>query len=463
MPSSLTIKVLSVPLLILVYLTTVRLLLGQRPGRRLVLAVVLLGSVGFVVRELALIVSVGAYDKAFDFLVFRQVGDLVLAGRDPFDPTAKLVQPNLYPPNAPPVWVIFALPGPRPGYVLWLTLNLALGIGLGALASRALATPNTGPSGSRLNTLEATILGLAVALSPSISMSFDLGQMAFLVVGLLLASLATRQASRPVLAGILFALASVKPTLTIPFLPLYSRRRDRGFWIALTVVSLAFVAVTSHGFRWLPRQVPVLARSLAAAAGPGGINDIGFENGSDETIAGIDHTLYRLGLRDRGLIRGCQLGLVLVLGLAIAREIVVGDLSWAARLSLVAPFSLLFLYHRLHDTAILILPMLYAAGRAREVVSRARVCYAIAGFACLATMWLPGRLFKMLKPMSFEWGMFPGWAFRAGVLPWATWGLILILGAQILGERLSARDRARSPIRLRGKCHARPQSHEGFR
>jgi len=436
--SILEVKVLSIPLLVLVYVTAGGLLLGYRPGRRLLIGVVVLGSAGFVVREMLIIQHNGVYDRSFDYLVFRQIGDLVLGGRDAYDPAETLEQPNLYPPNAPPVWALFALPGPRRGYIVWLTLNLALGVGLGILARKALAFPDEHKSGTALDTLEAAILGLAVVLTPSIVMVFDLGQMAFLVTGCLIASLAAREASRPILAGLLFAVASVKPTMTIPFLPLFLRRRDLTFWVTLSVATLAFIAVASHGFEWLPRQIPNLAHSLARAAGPGGINDIGFENKSHEAIIGFDHALYRFGLHDRDLIRWGQLGLVIVLGLTIAREIVVRDLPFPAQLSLIAPYSLLFLYHRLHDAAILVIPMIYAAGRVRDVAHRARLPYALAGFACLGTIWLPGRLVKVLTPRTFEWGAIPGWAFRAGFLPWATWGLLVVIGALVLGERRSA-------------------------
>jgi hypothetical protein len=167
----------------------------------------------------------------------------------------------------------------------------------------------------------------------------------------------------------------------------------------------------------------------------GGINSIGFENDSHEVIVGFDHALNRLGLRDRQLLRAGQLCLTILLGLVIAREIVSRRLSWPARLSLVSAYSLLFLYHRMHDAPILVVPMIYAAGRARDPIRGVRLPYEIAGLACLATMWLPGRFFKLLTPRSFEWGMVPGWAFRAGLLPWATWGLLLIIGMLILAER----------------------------
>jgi hypothetical protein len=141
-------RLCSVPILILVYLVAGLLLTGFRPSRRILWMVAVLGSAGFVVREVLIIRAKGEYDLTFDYRLYRTIGDMVLQGRDTYAPSEHLLQPNLWPPNAPPVWALFALPGPRPGYLIWLILNLALGVGLGILGRRALALPPGDKSGA---------------------------------------------------------------------------------------------------------------------------------------------------------------------------------------------------------------------------------------------------------------------------------------------------------------------------
>ncbi len=64
--------------------------------------------------------------------------------------------------------------------------------------------------------------------------------------------------------------------------------------------------------------------------------------------------------------------------------------------------------------------------------------YTIAGVACLGSLWLPGRAFKYLTPRSFEWGNLAGWSFRGILLPWATWGVLIVIATILVAELRSS-------------------------
>lgn len=424
-------KLLSLPVLALVYGTVLALVVGLKPSRRWLGVVAVVGAITFAVRTVMVLIAMGYLERSFDFQVFWQMGDAAFNGLDPYDPARDFVQPMLYPPNTPPVMAMFGALEPRAGYILWLVLNLATGIFLGVLARKGLSDSGTTDLGSEA----ATVLGVSMVLAPCVGAAFDLGQMALLVVGWILLALASRQANWPVLAGFFLALGSIKPTLSVPFLALFYRRADRSTWVALVAVTLVFVGITSAGFVRLPLQLQRLSSGLAEGAAEGGINDIGYGNDGSEGIIGFDHTLFRLGVEDYGLVRTAQAGLILVLGSGLFWEAYRRRYSWGARCALAGAFSPLFFYHRNHDLAILILPVLYAAGQARVTLGRTRVAYAVVGLASLAALWHPGRFIRWARPASFEWGELAGWAFRATVLPWCTWALLVVIGALVLAER----------------------------
>src|SRR6266566_2587174 len=97
---------------------------------------------------------------------------------------------------------------------------------------------------------------------------------------------------------------------------------------------------------------------------PGKVNDYSFQGARNESIIGFDHLFYRLGLRDRRLIRTLQYLAVAASGLWVAWQVVVARLPRGAACSLVALYSMVFLYHRDYDTLILALPLVYCAAGA---------------------------------------------------------------------------------------------------
>src|SRR5207249_3394308 len=101
-----------------------------------------------------------------------------------------------------------------------------------------------------------------------------------------------------------------------------------------------------------------------------------------------DHALYRLGMRDRSAIRIVQYLLLGLLGAWVARQVLpvgqVANLPRGAACSLVALFSLIFLYHRLYDAVILVVPLVYCVGRCRIETGAARALF----LACVIAVLL---------------------------------------------------------------------------
>src|SRR5436309_2532819 len=84
---------------------------------------------------------------------------------------------------------------------------------------------------------------------------------------------------------------------------------------------------------WLPRRIEEMGR-------PGQTNDYSFQGTENANIVGFDHALYRLGLRDRRLIRLLQGAAILAVGAWVARQVAGGRLPRGAACSLVALYSI---------------------------------------------------------------------------------------------------------------------------
>jgi hypothetical protein len=109
----------------------------------------------------------------------------------------------------------------------------------------------------------------------------------------------------------------------------------------------------------------------------------------------LDRAIYYLGVGDRTLVRVLQSGVLLVLGAWIAWRIRRG-LAEPAACCLVALYAAIFLYHRIYDMPILVLPLVYAAGRARSEPGRARWLYTGCAVAVLGVMYLRLETIKYL-------------------------------------------------------------------
>jgi hypothetical protein len=177
-------------------------------------------------------------------------------------------------------------------------------------------------------------------------------------------------------------------------------------------------------------------KTIRQSGEPGGPNDYSFANTENaQTRIGLDHTLYRLGLRNHRLIGALATAMVAALGAWLFWEVVFRRaLPRGAALSLVALYSVLFFYHRTYDSVILTLPLVYAANQMRLSPRSARVWYGVVVLSCLAVLYTPRRLLEWGLPRSMEWGGLRGWAFQAVVSPWATWWVMTGLASLVLAQ-----------------------------
>ncbi len=180
-------------------------------------------------------------------------------------------------------------------------------------------------------------------------------------------------------------------------------------------------------------------------------NDYSYDNVSGQgvpryvEIFGMDHLLYRAGLRDRMLIRTANYGFLFLLGAWIAWEIIRRQgLPRGAAFSLVALYSAIFLYHRLQDMIILVLPLTYAVGRVLEERGKPRLAYALCAAAILGILNLRTGLLESLTARYQNSAGLAGRLIEAFVLPYGTWLVLLAMVCLAAAEALRGRPQARS-------------------
>jgi hypothetical protein len=410
-----------------------------KPG--LVWGVAAVGGVLVLCTLYSVFCALGTDQRAgIDYRIFRAVGSDVWAGVDPYAADRFAEHPFLNPPSALPLLAAFALLPFQTGFLIWGALNLLgcaslIAFARGTLAAQErLAGPAAGEPEPSWALPEVVLLGLTCALmvSDASLLAIALGQVSIMAAVALLAALAAQARGRPVAAGVLLALATVKVGTMLPFLLLFLRRADWRAWVALAVTTLALCLATVPATELPSRLATLFDRSQQLAA-PGQVNDYSFEGTQPENILGFEHAFYRLGLRDRTTIRLAQYAAVLLLGAWVVRQLL-GRLPRAAACALVALYSTVFLYHRVYDAVILALPLVYSAGQARLASGRARYLFAGCAVAVLLVLNLNVDLLRLLTRLSLEWG---GWgrAVQAVVLPYATWLILLAMLLLVRGAR----------------------------
>jgi hypothetical protein len=109
-----------------------------------------------------------------------------------------------------------------------------------------------------------------------------------------------------------------------------------------------------------------------------------------------------------------------------------GTIPRAAACSLVACFSMLFLYHRNYDSVILALPLVYLTGKARSETRRPRWLHALGASSVLLIIYLNLNTITDLTNRSMDWGS-GGRVVQATVLPYATWLILLSMLVLVYG------------------------------
>lgn len=376
---------------------------------------------------LAMVWTWSTYEMPYDFKRFWQVGHDLGQGVDYYglNPRGER-QLILNPPTVLPLFRAWALLPLRKSARIWVALNVVGAMGLVPLAYAALRA-QMGPGAPRLPRSTLAILAAAIALSSSQIMGLALGQVSVLMSAALFLALHAQATSRPRLAGVCLAIATVKINTMLPFLMLFLGKRDRPTWVVLVLTCACLSLASGHPLE-LPKQLGATMQTIRVTYEPGQVNDYAFSGPSHASLIGLDHALYRLGLRDRQAISMTQYALLATLGLFVLRSILLHQISGGAACALVAQFSSIFLYHRTYDMVLLILPTLYAALHAEQFASamqvRASACIAVLP---LLVMFINPDGLKLLERASFTLGVW-GWMVQAVLLPLAIWLILAAFG-----------------------------------
>jgi hypothetical protein len=370
-----------------------------------------------------------------DYQIFWSAGRTVWAGRDPYAPDEFAAHPFLNPPTALPVFAAFALLPVNCGCALWTMANVSAVLALAGLAQRTLSIQQDGgtPAASddqetgRLSAWALAGLTAGLIVSDAALTTFYLGQFSILTTVAILAALTAQGQGKPIVAGLWLALATIKVTTMLPFLLLFHRKSDRLTWLSLGLAVGALCLATGAPAS-LPGRLEAMLKHIKELQAPGQVNDYTFGGTQPETILGFEHALYRLGLRNPDAIRIGQYAILIVLGVGLARQVVwIKSVSRAAACSLVALYSVLFLYHRGYDTLILVLPLVYSTGRAQSTSGMVRLWFIGCAVAILLILYLSKGFLHRVQMEVAGWG---GWGrlAQAAVLPYGTW---LILGVML--------------------------------
>jgi Glycosyltransferase family 87 len=368
-------------------------------------------------------------ELALDYHIFWRAGRDFWEGGDPYGP-AHFV---LHPPTALPVFAVFALAPYRLSLTFWTVLNILLGLALPILANRTLASQEASsdsrsgaaPAFRELPPLVLAALTLVLVVSDAFRYGLFAGQLSVVTSVALLAALDRQGRGRPVAAGLWLSLATLKTSTVLPFLLLFLRRRDVRTWVALTVTGLVLFLLGGSP-ELLPKRLSLTRQRIESLSGPGQVNDYSFQGTQYATMIGFDHALYRLGLRHRTIIRNLQLLAVLLLGAAVAVQVVAARLPRPALCSLVALYSVLFFYHRTYDTVILVLPLVYSAGRARSAEGRSRCLFSASCLWIILVLFANATLLKSLTESSLNWGLW-GRLVQATVTAYPTWMILVAM------------------------------------
>jgi hypothetical protein len=373
----------------------------------------------------------------FDYRIFYGVGEDVWAGRNPYAPETFGDHPFLNPPTALPLFALFAALPLGTGSLLWAGANVLACVALVPLA-RGIGRGQGPGAGSGPGVSDATVVaGLTAVLlvSDAALVNLVLGQLAVLAALALLLALRDQALGRPGRAGVWLAVATVKVATLLPFLLLFLRKSDRLTWLTLAACVAGLCLLAAPPPADLPARLSGQLERIAELAAPGRVNDYSFQGTQHLNMMGFEHALYRLGLRDRRLIRAEQFLALAALGAWVARA-VLGPrrLPRPAACSLVALFSAVFLYHRLYDAVILVLPLVYCTEQARQARGQTRWLFAGGALGSLTVLFLSRGFLAAAFEFSEGKGLL-GSLVQATVLPCATWIIVLTMFCLVAASR----------------------------
>jgi hypothetical protein len=163
------------------------------------------------------------------------------------------------------------------------------------------------------------------------------------------------------------------------------------------------------------------------------VNDYAYTGTQNASMIGVDHALYRLGVRDRTVIQTLQSIALVLMGATLASISLGARLPRPAVCSLTALYSVLFFYHRIYDTVLLVLPLVYGVCRSQTAGGRSRWWFGASAIAVLLVLFANPKGMAVLTDLAPGWGL-PGRLVQAIVLPYATWMVLLAAAGIYFGE-----------------------------
>jgi hypothetical protein len=340
--------------------------------------------------------------------------------RDAADGTlvAKRGVPSPYPVTSFVVLASLALVPWRLAESLWIILNLcAVGVIICGLVRIA---------GASWRDSKTWIFGaLVLALAP-IHTGLATENAAIFVVGLCVVALWATAYSRENLAGILLALAiCTKPQVGLFFLLFYGvQRRWRIAWLAgavsgvIAVIAIGRLLLT--GIPWLTSYVEN-SRSIFS---PGAINDFTAANPVWFQMINLQIAFHPL-LRSIGGTNLCAIGGAAVLMCGWLWLAVKTDQSSSSLLSLstLAVISLLPIYHRSYDAALVVFPLAWALLEEHRQSLVPRACLAL-----IALFLLPGGVLVnfVASRAHLSRSVTTAWWWMSFVVAHQAWALLLL-------------------------------------
>lgn len=283
---------------------------------------------------------------------------------------------SVYPPWAFPMYAPFFAAG---NFTVARILLQALSL-TGLAAMIWLGWRELAPNG-----WQAGLLGGAMAWAVSGNCTaIALGQFSILCAGLLAAQVLAMQANRPLLAGICWALAMIKPQIALPFALLFLLERQ---WRGFIAGGMLLAALSAGAFLWTG-----VSPLDFFAAGPA-TEKLRFVRDS-----GYVGTIWIewLDLPPR-TATGIALGMLTLCGLALLLR------DWRERISLIqgagacAMLGFVLFYHRQYDNQMLLPLMLALAAVAHREKTVPPI--ALAGLLAL-TLYLPAGVIARIEALS---------------------------------------------------------------
>lgn len=417
--------------MIVVLLSTLTIILWPGSKHVRLRGTLAVGTIIFIIRTIDHVRSGGFLH---DFKIFRAVGFDVWRGLDPYASDHFFLHPFLNPPTATPLFAAFAMLPLWWSSIVWAGLNLVAGIALVTLAKLCLIAQ--GVYNDRLSRRdEICVLTLALVLSSAAVEGFILGQLSLFTSTALLFALIAQGRGKPVWAGLWLGVATVKIGTMVPFLVLFLRKQDRPAWVSLCVVVIVLCLIGGPVSE-LPHRLQEYTHRIEQLGSEGHVNDYSDASRSTANLIGFDHALYNLGLSDRRSLRTAQFAVLGVLGALLYREVTRRpELSRGAACSLIALYSVLFLYHRSYDTTLLVIPLVYAISTIPSAHGWRRGLLVMSAIAILIVLNIPAESLRKLAPISSTWGIWRR-IVRGIAFPLATWTVLFALLSLWLSERI---------------------------